>query len=150
MGTTFKRRIRGRRKGQVYPVRPISFVRKGPCISRQMFANRLMAHLGDSHEAREMTEVVMADLFEDYCKSRVTMTQWLRNFDRPDGIALYMPHPEPVIIRKQGNIIHVFKPGTKKFTAENASAHHSLTTDRTWGDTEYFKALREYLSQRKS
>jgi len=46
-----------------------------------------------------------------------------------------------VIVKKQGNYLRVFRPGTKVFTARNSAATCNIKTKKTWGNTDYFKHL---------
>ena len=42
------------------------------------FGNKLRAHLGDSHEGRELTVMDVADFYKLFKESRLTFEAWIK------------------------------------------------------------------------
>ena len=49
-------------------------------LSVHEFERKLLKHLGDSHEARQMTETDLVVLYTDYFKSGKSFRDWVKGF----------------------------------------------------------------------
>lgn len=49
-------------------------------LSLSEFKQKLLAVLGDSHEAQELTEDALKELHTDYFKSALTFEEWLKTY----------------------------------------------------------------------
>ena len=91
MGKSWKSRKSGRRKGQQFlgddrKTRRLKDVelgdlkRRGNPLPLDKFKVELLKVLGDSHEAREMTDRDLKDLYESYLESGKTFKVWSDGF----------------------------------------------------------------------